>query len=415
MITSKVVAHSINRWGDELISYLVTFPRIILSELNTHRMLTKNSASSRAIPFQKNLKSVIDNCFIPIAWQLDHPGMQGNQYIDRNEVFELDGFMKAAFHTLNTQEPAFQESPDYLKKAAVERKKLDAKLAIMEKYLTAYKYDKKTLDQWWLFARDKAVESACILHILGATKQICNRILEPFMWHTVLITGNIHPKSLGNFFELRCPAYSINGHVFKSKKEYIKIYEIQQEVAEAVKYDPLFWFKKNTGKAEIHIMALAESMYDNWKESTPTMLKSGEWHMPFSNILDAEKIRTSITWPGHDSANPAPDSYYLDMMNSQALKISTAMSARTSYTVVGDETEISYERLCIIHDDMANQKPFHASPFEHCAQCMTDDERIIYINGNIDDQDSKGWLRNFRGFKQYRHMVESYLQLGIFK
>ena len=44
-------------------------PRIILAEFNTHRLFSRNSASSRAIPFKKMVQSVLENPFIPIAWQ----------------------------------------------------------------------------------------------------------------------------------------------------------------------------------------------------------------------------------------------------------------------------------------------------------------------------------------------------------
>lgn len=79
-ISAEIVAHSINKQGDELISLLVTFPRIILAEVNTHRMLSKNTSSSRAIPFAKMVESVKNDPFIPIAWQKEHKGMQGTQY-----------------------------------------------------------------------------------------------------------------------------------------------------------------------------------------------------------------------------------------------------------------------------------------------------------------------------------------------
>ena len=68
-IEAKIIADSINPQGDRLTSILVTFPRIILAEVNTHRMLSKNTSSSRAIPFKKMVESVQNNPFIPIAWQ----------------------------------------------------------------------------------------------------------------------------------------------------------------------------------------------------------------------------------------------------------------------------------------------------------------------------------------------------------
>ena len=69
MIKAEIVAHSLSPQGDELISILCTFPRIILAEVNTHRMLSKNTSSSRAVPFSKMIEAVKNNPFIPIAWQ----------------------------------------------------------------------------------------------------------------------------------------------------------------------------------------------------------------------------------------------------------------------------------------------------------------------------------------------------------
>ena len=87
-INAEIVAHSINKQGDELISVLATFPRIILAEVNTHRMLSKNTSSSRAIPFKKMVESVQNDPFIPIAWQKDHKGMQGSKYLVGEEALK---------------------------------------------------------------------------------------------------------------------------------------------------------------------------------------------------------------------------------------------------------------------------------------------------------------------------------------
>ena len=70
-INAKIVAHSLSPQKEELISVLATFPRIILAEVNTHRMLSKNTSSSRAIPFNKMLEAIQNDPFIPIAWQIE--------------------------------------------------------------------------------------------------------------------------------------------------------------------------------------------------------------------------------------------------------------------------------------------------------------------------------------------------------
>ena len=49
----------------------------------------------------------------------------------------------------------------------------------------------------------------------SVTKQLCNRLLEPFMWHTVLLTGT----EFENFFELRLPSYVIDLDDLEKLKE----------------------------------------------------------------------------------------------------------------------------------------------------------------------------------------------------
>ena len=152
-ITAEIVAHSLSPQGDELISVLCTFPRIILAEVNTHRMLSKNTSSSRAIPFKKMVESVQNDPFVPIAWQKEHKGMQGSEYLTGPTVGKI-------------------------------------------------KYQ-------WLSARDEAVKHATALNKgSDVTKQLCNRLLEPFMWTTMLITGS--KEGWENFFNLRNPIYEID-------------------------------------------------------------------------------------------------------------------------------------------------------------------------------------------------------------
>ena len=68
-IEAKIVADSVNKQGGRITTFLLTYPRFIHSELMTHRMFSRNSASSRAIPFEKMVKMVKEDPFIPIAWQ----------------------------------------------------------------------------------------------------------------------------------------------------------------------------------------------------------------------------------------------------------------------------------------------------------------------------------------------------------
>lgn len=73
-ISAKIVLDSISAvTGDRLTTMEITYPRFILAEFNTHRMFSRNSASSRAIPFakmQENLTAV------PVRFGQANKGMQ---------------------------------------------------------------------------------------------------------------------------------------------------------------------------------------------------------------------------------------------------------------------------------------------------------------------------------------------------
>lgn len=350
MIKTQIAAHSKTKYG-MIVTFIVTFPRYILAELNTHRMFSRNSASSRAIPFNKMLKSVWNNPFIPLAWQKDHSGMQGTEYFTNSVKLFL-------------------------------------------------------LRNLWLFARTLAIVLAWSLSKLGLTKQLCNRILEPFMWHTAIITAT----ELENFFYLRCPQYSLFSEnmplSFRSKKDFLK-YVHQVEAPEfREQYDNLTdlqWLECNKGMAEIHIMALAESMWDALNESVPKELKEGEWHIPFGDNFDEELLNDSIL------KFPLPNIGDSISREQIKLKIATARCARVSYTVVGEENKKpNYENDIKLHDRLA--KSGHWSPFEHCAQSLTEQE-FYNINNGILVETMNGpfsyFSGNLKGFKQYRKMFKN--------
>ena len=348
-IHAEIVGHSLSPQGDELISVLCTFPRIILAEVNTHRMLSKNTSSSRAIPFNKMVEAIQNDPFIPIAWQKEHKGMQGNEYL-----------------TPNTKD-----------------------------------LDYESLERDWLQARDFAVQVASELNNngegFGVTKQLCNRLLEPFMWTTMLITGS--KEGWDNFFNLRCPQYKIHQGTYKSKKE-----ALQHGLSngELKNWSDLDWLQNNEGQAEIHMMALAEAIWDAYNESTPKHLKAGEWHIPFVDKMDFMKL-------GEASAGYYNNGGKLLTPSTSAVAVSVAMAARTSYTVVGEEKGLDYEALIGLHDRLLAQDPPHSSPLEHCARAMSNAEYESFYKGQIGLGGESGWCNNLKGFIPYRYMIDNNL------
>lgn len=139
---AQVLADSVNPWGDRLATLQLTYPRSIHSELLTHRMFSRNSASSRAIPLQTMIKNVTTSPFLPHHWGRMQTGMQAD--------FEVD-----------------------------EATKLEAAAVILR-------------------LRDEAVNAVRDLERLGLHKQVGNRYLEPWMWITVIVSSTswLHFKNL---------------------------------------------------------------------------------------------------------------------------------------------------------------------------------------------------------------------------
>lgn len=146
LITAKIIADSVSPEGVRMTTMEIEYPRFILAELNTHRMLSKNSASSRAIPVKAMHEHIKNNTAGPVHWGVNQAGMQAKT--------ELTG--------------------------------ADLSWA---KYI-------------WANARDQAIKSSQELAELGVHKQVTNRITEPWMIMKTVISGT----EWKNFFWLRAHA-----------------------------------------------------------------------------------------------------------------------------------------------------------------------------------------------------------------
>lgn len=145
MKTSAVVIQdSISPDMKRLTSLEVCFPRLILAEVNTHRLLSRNYRSSRAVPVKKLIEEVRTDPFIPSQFTRNQAGMQGGDPLE-GEALQLaeDGWRKAAAC---------------------------------------------------------AADWAESLALAGVHKQYANRVLEPYLYGY----GVISATEWENFFNLRC-------------------------------------------------------------------------------------------------------------------------------------------------------------------------------------------------------------------
>lgn len=144
-IYAKTVLRSRNasRPGKVLSTLLLRYPRWIHAELMTHRVFSRNAASSRAIPVPKLIRDMFRDPAHPLHWGRNMKGMQAAE--------QLSGLRLLVVKAL------------------------------------------------WYAAMFIAGSIAYFMHLCGAHKQVVNRLLEPFSHITVLVSST----EWENFLELR--------------------------------------------------------------------------------------------------------------------------------------------------------------------------------------------------------------------
>lgn len=227
------ILHSVTEWGDELITFQEKFPRFILPEVNTHRAFSRNLSSSRAIPTAKIIKQVIDDPAIPIHWGKNKSGMQATEEIASCEAI-------------------------------------------------------------WLHARDNAVRAAEEMASEGLHKQVVNRVLEPFMKVTAVISVTL--EGLINFMNLR-----------------------------------------DHKDAQPEIQAMARGMRDEWEAGGKQELSEGEWHIPYLTCSELEspleeRLMLSAARCASVSFNSISDGKLIDIDNANRIwkKLITSKPAHAS-------------------------------------------------------------------------------------
>ncbi len=188
---AQIIADSLSPDGCRLTTMSFDFPRYIQAEVNTHGILSKNSGSSRAIPVARMLKRLTADPYMPVVWGSNKSGMQAGAELDPDDIQQCK--------------------------------------------------------HWWLKAMEDCMGAADEMRRIGLHKQDANRILEPWMWQTAVISGT----EWWNFFNLR-----------------------------------------NHPEAHPAFQTVAAIMQDLYEELEPKQLAYGEWHLPFVEAEDWDAVRT---------------------------------------------------------------------------------------------------------------------------
>lgn len=289
-ISAKIILDSVSPVGDRLTTAVLVYPRFIHSEFMTHRVFSRNAASSRAIPVSTMLDMVKYNPAVPSRFGLNGKGMQDHG--------QLSPFGEKYAYTL------------------------------------------------WLEARDAAVVVA--RKMLEAKepphKQIINRILEPYVHMTTIVTST----NWENFFALRNDADA----------------------------DPTF-------------RALADTLEIAYRASTPAVREPGEWHLPFVDEVD---ITEALKHAVNDAPPGVVDLQQLDdRVTALCLAMSTARCARVSYLNHEGKRSGILEDMAMV-DRLMTARKCHASPAEHQASPDMCDGGVYQrptLHGNF-----TGWVQH---------------------
>lgn len=272
----KILLDSISPAGRRLTTWELSYPRFVHAELMTHRLFSRNSASSRAIPNEKLRQRVRDTPAMPVWWGKNQAGMQA-----REELIDFP-------------------LPDHSQNPSM--------------YPYIVRCPRSAAEQEWLRARDLMLEASERLSNLGLHKQLCNRLIEPWMHITVIVSAT----NFENWFYLR-------DHP-----------DAQPEIA---------W--------------VAKEMHRLYRENVPQKLPVGYWHMP---LLRSEDWSDAVPLAGVDGRVAV------------LKKVSVGRCARVSYLTHDGKRDLAEDVK--LHDKliagMETHEPIHVSPFEHVAQALAD-------------------------------------------
>lgn len=258
MYEAKVLADSI--CGENRITTIVcTFPEIVHKQFLKHRMLSINTRSHRALPTSKVKES---SNFVPNIWTKNGKGMVASETVE-----------------------GWQGS---------------------------------WCSDIWTAAKNDIIKRVEQLEHMEIHKEKANRLLEPFSWCTMIITGTFWLgdttpiKKLKGFFDLRLP------------------HDAQDEIRQTA--------------------GIVKEVFD---ASNPVILTPGSWH--FSFITDEEKDLTLL----------------------QKIKLNCARAARVSY--LSHDGKRDLDRDYDLYDRLVNDE--HMSALEHCAQAVGDNKYYANLKG----------------------------------
>jgi hypothetical protein len=264
-IRAKIIADSIGPANIRLTTWELTYHRMFHAEVMTYCMWSRNAASSRAIPIAKMRERIKKDPAMPVYWGANQKGMEAQT--------SLVGWRKRA--------------------------------AVLV----------------WLLGCRAALAISWLLMKIGVHKQIANRVTEPWMYITTIVTADQY--ALANM-----------------------------------------WHQRDHHAAQPEFRRLARLMWAAYNLNKPRALGPNEWHLPFITFddeVDAQEI--AVAEGAHVQKN------LVGRTDEILRQVSVGRVARTSYLNHNGVRDLKEDMA--LHDRLLTAKPGHMSPFEHIARALT--------------------------------------------
>lgn len=252
--SAKIILDSVNHCGNRVTTMEFTGARLAHADFLTHRDLSRNAASSRAIPAAKLREKILADPVIPVRFGKNRKGMKAVEDVD------------------------------------------DVTAALA----------------WWLEGLALMAEHHKRGEALGIHKQIVNRVIEPWMFITVIVT--------------------------------------------ATRFDNFFWLRDHED-AQPELAKVAGLMYDQYTVSTPTRRGPGEWHLPYILPEDFRETNNDVEILKKISVARCARVSYLTHDGRKDLNEDLRLHNDLVNTTESDE-------------------PGHFSPFEHQCVALATPERV---------------------------------------
>ena len=190
--TAFILADTISPAGHRLTTFEIKLPKVLLAELNTHRALSRNFSSSRAIP---TAKFVEIESFAPKAWLKNQAGM-----VARNE--EVDDVAQTQ-HIWKTAIQASKDYSKYLSELGLHKQwanRMTEWFSPIKVVVTATEWD----NFFWLRIDPEAAQPE-IVELARKMKETMDKstpqLLQPGEWHLPYVVVHETENGLGYFLE----------------------------------------------------------------------------------------------------------------------------------------------------------------------------------------------------------------------